>query len=64
MPLAVFLTNDAVRDLEGLYDHIALHDAPQRAHHVLEQIEKAFSGLSEFPERGSHPKELLALGIR
>ena len=30
----------------------------------LEQIEKAFSKLSEFPERGSYPQELLALGIR
>ncbi|MFH2075543.1 MAG: type II toxin-antitoxin system RelE/ParE family toxin [Pseudomonadota bacterium] len=64
MPLAVFLTKDAVRDLDELYDYIALHDAPQKADHVLAQIEKAFSGLSEFPEQGAHPKELLALGIR
>ena len=41
-----------------------LHDAPQKADYVLEQIEKAFSRLSEFPERGAYPKELLALGIR
>jgi toxin ParE1/3/4 len=30
----------------------------------LEQIDKAFSKLSEFPERGVYPKELLAMGIR
>lgn len=30
----------------------------------MAQIEKIFSRLSQFPERGSHPKELLALGIR
>jgi toxin ParE1/3/4 len=30
----------------------------------LEQIEKAFSGLAESPERGVCPKELLSLGIR
>jgi toxin ParE1/3/4 len=30
----------------------------------LDQIEKAFSKLSEFPERGVYPKELLTLGIR
>ena len=47
MPFAVFLTNDAVRDLDDLYDYIALHDAPQKADHVLEQIERAFSRLSE-----------------
>ena len=64
MPFAVFLTNDAVRDLDQLYDYIALHDAHQKADHVLEQIERAFSRLSKFPERGAHPKELLALGIR
>ena len=64
MPLAVFLTNDAAGDLEELYDYIALHDSPQKADYVLEQVERAFSGLSKFPERGAHPKELLALGIR
>jgi toxin ParE1/3/4 len=58
------LTNDAARDLEELYDYIALHDAPRKADHVLDQIEKAFSKLSEFPERGAYPKELLTLGIR
>ena len=64
MPFKVLLTNDAARDLDELYDYIALHDAPRKADHVLEQIEKAFSKLSEFPERGAYPKELLATGIR
>ena len=64
MPFKVLLTNDAARDLDELYDYIALHDAPRKADYVLEQIEKAFSKLSEFPERGSYPQELLALGIR
>ena len=64
MPSVVLLTNDAARDLDQLYGYIALHDAHQKAHHGLEQIERAFSRLSKFPERGTHPKELLALGIR
>jgi toxin ParE1/3/4 len=64
MPFKVLLTNDAARDLDELYDYIALHDAPRKADFVLEQIEKAFSKLSEFPERGAYPKELLAIGIR
>ena len=64
MPFAVLLTNDAARDLEELYDYIAVHDAPQKADYVLEQVEKAFSTLSEFPERGAYPKELVLLGIR
>ena len=34
------------------------------AEYVLEQIEWKFISLSEFPERGVYPKELLSLGIR
>ena len=64
MSFTVFLTKDAARDIEELYDYIALHDAPEKADHVLDQIEKAFSRLSEYPERGVYPKELAAIGVR
>ncbi|MBM4307016.1 MAG: type II toxin-antitoxin system RelE/ParE family toxin [Deltaproteobacteria bacterium] len=64
MEFQVFLTDDATRDLHEIYDYIALHDTPPKADYVLQKIEKAFSRLSEFPERGAFPKELLALGIR
>lgn len=63
-PFAVLLTDDAAGDLEELYHYIAKHDAPGKADYVLQQIEETFSSLSEFPERGAYPKELLALGIR
>lgn len=64
MPFKVLLTNDATRDLEELYQYISRHDAPENANYVLDKIESIFTGLSEFPERGTFPKELLALGIR
>lgn len=64
MAFQVFLIDDASRDLEELYDYIESHDAPGKADYVLDQIEKAFSGLSENPERGAYPKELLAVGLR
>ena len=64
MSFTVFLTDDAARDVAELYDYLALHDAPQKADYVLKQIERAFSRLSEFPDRGTHPEELLGLGIR
>ena len=64
MPFKVFLTDDAVRDLDELYDYITVHDSPRKADHVLEQIEQTLSTLAEFPERGVYPKELLKLGIR
>lgn len=64
MVCEVLLTNDAARDLEDVYNYIALHDSFQKADHVLARIEKVFASLSELPERGVYPKELLALGIR
>ncbi len=64
MAFVVLLTNAAARDLYEIYNYIALHDSPQKADYVLERIGKVFSSLSEFPERGTYPKELLALGIR
>ena len=63
MPFAVLLTHDAAHDLEELHDYIAEHDTYEKADSVLNRIEKAFSSLSEFPERGTYPKELTALGI-
>ena len=64
MPLLVQLTDDAVRDLEEICDYIEQHDAPGKADYVLDQIERAFSRLSNHPDRGRHPKELLDIGIR
>ena len=64
MPSLVLLTDDAAHDLEEIHDYISRHDSFTRANHVLGRIEKGFDGLSENPERGSHPKELLDIGIR
>ena len=64
MRFDVLLTADAERDLDELYDYISELDTHRNAIHVLDRIEKALESLSTFPERGSHPKELLALGIR
>jgi toxin ParE1/3/4 len=60
----VFLTEDAARDLEDIYDYIGEYDSFSKAGYVLDRIERVVEGLSAFPKRGSHPKELLALGIR
>lgn len=64
MSFQVFLTSDAARDLEDLYDYIALHDVPGKEDDFLNQIEKIFFSLSENPGRGAYPKELLAVGLR
>jgi toxin ParE1/3/4 len=64
MRFDALLTEHDERNLEELYHYIAAHDTPGNAARVLDRIEKAPQALSAFPERGSHPKELLALGIR
>ena len=64
MSYQVFLTNDAACDLEELYDYIEAYDALEKADYVVDKIEEAFSSLSENPERGAYPKELLAVGLR
>lgn len=64
MSFTVLLTRHAARDLEELYDYGARHDAPGKEKHVLRRIEQAFESLSESPQRGAYPRELLAMGIR
>ncbi len=62
MPLSVHLTEDALGDLDALHRFISNQDSPQKANHVLEQIEKVVLSLSELPKRGAVPKELEYLG--
>lgn len=64
MSYKVLLTHSAERDLEAIYDYIAENDTQANANHVLDKLMEVAESLSAFPERGSHPKELLALGIR
>lgn len=63
MRFSVLLTDDAVCDLEDIYDYIDLHDGRGKADQVLDRIEDTFDSLSENPDRGSYPKELLNLGL-
>ena len=64
MQYEVRLTAGAERDLESIYDYIAEFDTRASADHVLDRLLKAAEGLATFPERGTCPRELLALGIR
>ncbi len=64
MRFEVRLTADAVHDLEEIDDWISANDSLASAVHVAANIEAAIETLKRFPERGRHPAELLALGIR
>lgn len=60
----VLLTGGAEQDLEALYDYIAEFDCVANANRVLDQLMGVIDGLAQFPQRGSYPKELAALGIK
>lgn len=60
----VLLTAGAERDLREIYDHVAESDSQARADLVLDQLMATAERLAGFPERGRHPRELEALGIR
>ena len=60
----VLLTQGAEQDLEAIYDYIALTDLPVNANYVLDGLLAEIENLVQFPERGSYPKELIALGIQ
>ena len=60
----VLLTEGAEQDLEAIHDYIADFDCVANANYVLDQLMAVVDSLSRFPERGSYPKELVALGIK
>lgn len=64
MSCKVLLTHSAERDLEAIYDYIAENDTQANADYVLDKLMGVAESLAAYPERGSYPKELLALGIR
>lgn len=62
MRYQVLLTDKAERDLASIRDYIAESDSPANAERVLDVVLDVVEALEQFPERGSHPRELLALG--
>ncbi|MGL4576117.1 MAG: type II toxin-antitoxin system RelE/ParE family toxin [Burkholderiaceae bacterium] len=61
---AVVLTQGAEQDLESIFDYIAEFDSAANANHVLDKLLEAVDSLTRFSERGSYPRELVALGIK
>jgi len=59
----VLLTRSAEQDLESIHNYIAEFDSLAQANGLLDQLMRVVEGLARFPERGSYPKELAALGI-
>jgi toxin ParE1/3/4 len=64
MRFKVLLTDDAERDLEDIYNHVAEHDCRQKADYVLDRLLEVTDSLATSPERGLLPRELAGLGIQ
>lgn len=64
MPFTVYLTDNAARDLTELNEYIGIYDSPRKAKILLDNILQVISSLEESPNRGSHPKEMLAIGAK
>lgn len=60
----VLLTEGAEQDLESIHDYISGFDCAINANNVLDALMDVVESLSEYPERGSYPKELVNLGIK
>jgi toxin ParE1/3/4 len=60
----VLMTRGAEQDLESIHDYIAEFDCAASADSVLDRLMEVVEGLARFPDRGSYPKELVALGIK
>jgi toxin ParE1/3/4 len=60
----VLLTEGAEHDLASIHEYLAETEGNRAAERLLQRLIEVAGRLSEFPERGSHPRELLALGNR
>ena len=60
----VLLTAGAEQDLDDLVGYVAVNDTPAKADALLDKILATAQTLATAPQRGSIPRELLALGIR
>ena len=60
----VELTQGAEDDLEAIHGYLAEHRSNEAAEALLDACIEKISTLERYPERGSIPKELEALGVR
>ena len=64
MIFKVELTSAAESDLGQIANYITQHHTVEQAIYVVDHLQTITMALASFPERGSHPPELLALGIK
>lgn len=60
----VLLTEGAQQDLQSIHHYLCEFDCAANADHVLDELMDVVEALSQFPQRGSFPRELAGLGIK
>jgi len=64
MAFTVRFTLGARNDLRNLHAYISANDSSENADYVAREIVRTALALQDFPNRGVHPPELLAMGNR
>jgi len=59
----VIISEDAEKDLDAIYDFIALADGVEQAARIQDRLMKEILALEKLPARGKCPPEMPALGI-
>ncbi len=59
----VLLSEEAEKDLKEISIYVARYDSPEKALHLLENLEETCARLEDYPDRGHIPKELERLAL-
>ena len=59
----VIISEDAEKDLDAIYDYIALADGTEQATRIQDKLMDEIFALEKLPARGKCPPEMLNLGI-
>ena len=62
MNYEIFIIDDAEKDIFEIYQYVAIHDSPDKAEKLINNLEKTCYNLSTFPNRGFIPPELERVG--
>ena len=60
----VYLSADAGNDLFDIWNYVAHNDSPEKADHLLRELQSTCFTLEEFPDRGHVPPELERVHVR
>ena len=63
MEYSVEVSEDAERDLETIFDHVARRGSSEAAERLIDQIEEVIQSLVQHPNRGRRPLELVDQGL-